>query len=377
MERFGIPVTFFPTSPSSYPRANLDAWFLRRCIFHKPSARRIVHARNSQSTQVALHAMGRQRSVPVIYDCRGAEPAECLQRLGPTQGSPSTSSEKLASESIDFARLPSGLKKVYQHACTAEKEAALGADAWTCVSQEMRHYLRQRYPESGAISAIQPCVTDVAPFREAIVKREETRRQYGLQDKLVFSYLGSLVWYQLPEAGLHWFRRVTERLPQAHLLTLTPEVDKFRSLARQCGVREEQLTLLSVKPHEVASLVCAADVGLLLRDNSVVNQVASPVKFAEYLASGVPVLISSQVGDYSTLVEQHAVGMVVDALDAGESRLPQVLKWLEQLPHDRQAIQQRCVAIAESQLDWTQTLPVRMELIQQLLVAVGEHGGPH
>jgi glycosyltransferase involved in cell wall biosynthesis len=52
------------------------------------------------------------------------------------------------------------------------------------------------------------------------------------------------------------------------------------------------------------------DLGLLLRDAHPVNRVASPVKFAEYLACGVPVLISPGVGDCPRIVERERVGFV-------------------------------------------------------------------
>jgi len=55
-----------------------------------------------------------------------------------------------------------------------------------------------------------------------------------------------------------------------------------------------------------------ADYGFLLRERSLANAVAAPTKFAEYLAAGLKVLISPGVGDYSDLVEKHALGHVID-----------------------------------------------------------------
>jgi hypothetical protein len=42
-----------------------------------------------------------------------------------------------------------------------------------------------------------------------------------------------------------------------------------------------------------------------------VNEVASPVKFGEYLASGLPVVMSAGIGDYSELVRRKKVGVIL------------------------------------------------------------------
>jgi glycosyltransferase involved in cell wall biosynthesis len=42
------------------------------------------------------------------------------------------------------------------------------------------------------------------------------------------------------------------------------------------------------------------------------NNVASPVKFAEYISCGLIPIISPGVGDYSSLVMNEKIGIVVD-----------------------------------------------------------------
>ncbi len=55
------------------------------------------------------------------------------------------------------------------------------------------------------------------------------------------------------------------------------------------------------------------DYGLLLREKSITNKVASPVKFAEYLYAGLRVLISPEIGDYSEMVSYYNLGHVVNS----------------------------------------------------------------
>ena len=71
---------------------------------------------------------------------------------------------------------------------------------------------------------------------------------------------------------------------------------------------EDRINTKWLKPEEVGSLMIVADYGILIREESVTNQVASPVKFAEYLACGLQVLISEGIGDFTDFVKQQNCG---------------------------------------------------------------------
>lgn len=66
-----------------------------------------------------------------------------------------------------------------------------------------------------------------------------------------------------------------------------------------------------VQVEQVNSFLELADYGILVRDKLLTNQVASPVKFAEYLQAGLKVLISENIGDYSDLVERESLGAII------------------------------------------------------------------
>jgi glycosyltransferase involved in cell wall biosynthesis len=82
---------------------------------------------------------------------------------------------------------------------------------------------------------------------------------------------------------------------------------------------EGTYSVISSLVEEVGKYLEASDLGLLLRENHVVNRVASPTKFAEYLLCGLPVVISPWVGDFSELVEAHRLGLVINPMDKEEA----------------------------------------------------------
>ena len=49
---------------------------------------------------------------------------------------------------------------------------------------------------------------------------------------------------------------------------------------------------------------------MIIREESITNQVSSPVKFAEYLYAGLKIIISSNIGDYSKFVLDNDCGFL-------------------------------------------------------------------
>jgi hypothetical protein len=132
----------------------------------------------------------------------------------------------------------------------------------------------------------------------------------------------------MPSHGLRLFKRVLASEPNAHYLILTRETEAMKKLCLEEQLPEENRTILALDHREVPRYLAAADAGLLLRDRCPVNRVASPVKFGEYLAAGLPVVISREIGDYSALVSRESLGVVLDELDPTDSQVKDVVELL-------------------------------------------------
>lgn len=89
-----------------------------------------------------------------------------------------------------------------------------------------------------------------------------------------------------------------------------PDVPRFRGAFGGCLVGSEEekggvwgrLTIDSVGPEQLLKHYEKAAYGLLLREDHIVNRVASPTKLTEYLATGVvPIVDSRAIGDFEEL----------------------------------------------------------------------------
>jgi glycosyltransferase involved in cell wall biosynthesis len=146
-------------------------------------------------------------------------------------------------------------------------------------------------------------------------------------------------------------------MPSAFLLVLTGDIETFTELCRDAGIPSADFLITSCPHKEVAGTACAADVALLLRSDNVVNRVASPTKFAEYLSMGVPVVITDVLADFAGIVRDRDIGAVVPAPNAPEV-VAAAIRDLLLAPVDAQAVtRKRCVIASREVLSFESILP--------------------
>lgn len=143
--------------------------------------------------------------------------------------------------------------------------------------------------------------------------RLNARKSYNLEGKIVFTYVGSLnkPW-QIPNKVFELVFKLKNRIPNLFFLVITPDKMIAETYAENYHLHSDDIAILEVPQDDLNYFLNASDFGLLLRENLLVNRVAAPTKFAEYLLSGVPVIISEAVGDYSSIVKKHDLGLVID-----------------------------------------------------------------
>lgn len=348
-------VSALPVLPSRFNWPLLESlvfrWWLRSKT-RRPNAITIVQSRNTAATQIALRARRSGSPIRVIFDCRGVVDHEFLYDHG-----------------YHFGDAPPALRALALALSEQQRQCARDADAVFCVSDAMVKYLVADADIASDKCTVIPCCVETETSNRGASSREAIRLRYGLEDKLVVCYCGSLVGYQRIEHSLALFRQIAVLEPQAHFFAVTTSAEKMRQSALLAGLRGDQLTVVSVPPDQVPAMLAAADVGLLLRERSPVNEVASPVKFAEYLASGTPVIVSAGVGDFSALVREHQVGLTLDDYADAEITHSQLEPFLKQLPEQTEAMRDRCTQLAAEQLTFAPHLAEVSRVYQRLAQA--------
>lgn len=181
------------------------------------------------------------------------------------------------------------------------------ADYIICQSEEMKRHIVKKYDADKNKIFVYKCGVNPDMFKLEPDKKKQVRQQLGIpESSLVFVYAGGLMKWQKIEESLMVFSKAHEILPNSKFLILTREVDKIREFIMQLNLTHlsKDIVALSSPFDKVSDYLNAADVAFLLRDDVVMNRVASPTKLAEYMACGLPV-ISSKVA--SCWVEQQMI----------------------------------------------------------------------
>ncbi|MDQ7041234.1 MAG: glycosyltransferase [Rhodothermus sp.] len=194
------------------------------------------------------------------------------------------------------------------------------ADLVLTVSDGIANHLVQDY------NITPPLILYNAPAIPASVSPAlSLRRRLQLSDRAVlFLYQGQL----RPDRGCLLPLEVLSDVPAAVLVYLGdgPLAPAIRERAAALEVADRVYLLPPVLPDELLAVTASADIGLVLLEDTCLNhRLALPNKLFEYLAAGVPVLVSD-LPELRRVVETYGVGYVVDthnreALTAAMRRL--------------------------------------------------------
>jgi len=168
-----------------------------------------------------------------------------------------------------------------------ERAVWQGADAVLPVSHSLAGMLRATGVPDERITVI-PNGVDLSLFPET--RDFRVKRELGLQDRIVFGFVGYVrPWHGLDRVLSVFARRADPRL---HLLIVGegPASEGLRRMAAELGL-SDRLTFTGTKPHsEIPRLLQAVDVAL----QPDATAYASPLKLFEYMAAGCAVIAPDQ-----------------------------------------------------------------------------------
>lgn len=134
--------------------------------------------------------------------------------------------------------------------------------------------------------------------------RRAVRRELGIPgDAPLLVYAGSVgAQYRLDQAA-DLIRHVRDRRADSHFLVLSGSPEEAASILVQAGCVEGSYTVLRSAPMDVPRFLAAADVGIAYRAPSFSMQAVAPVKLAEYLLCGLPVIGTAGIGDTRVAID--------------------------------------------------------------------------
>lgn len=231
-----------------------------------------------------------------------------------------------------------------------EKRLLRAADEVVVLTERVKDYLGSA-PDlpaglRGRITVI-PCCVDEHKFRLPEGTAIGAPRQSRAGETLWLVYSGSVgTWYLLEEM-LDFFAAGVSCVPGLRLLLLNQqEQDHIRDVMARKGIDAGRVEIVAAAPDEVPGHLCRAGIGLSFIKPTFAKSASSPTKFAEYLATGLPVIVNRGVGDLDAIVLSNRVGVVVEELSpAGYARAWAQIRELMEDP----SLPARCRRVAEEQ----------------------------
>ena len=273
-------IPMVPTMRRWKKNTTILAWV---CRLLRPAG---IICRGPFATWMALRMRDRGLATKVCFDGRGAYAAEWEEyRI------------------IDDDALIAQMRPL-------ENEAVNASDFRLAVSNALVEHWRERFGYAGDRHVVVPCTLgdDLLPPLGSEEERKESNDGVDPNESGIVQvvYSGSAAGWQ----SFDLLARLADELllkPKVSLLFLCPDHPDIRALIERYPGRVRRLWL---KPEAVRYQLDHCGAGILVREDTITNRVASPTKFAEYLSAGLPVIISEHLGDFTQLVHDHGAGHV-------------------------------------------------------------------
>lgn len=269
------------------------------CIFLKP---RVIIARSMFATNLALEARKKHLIKKVCYDGREAFKAECHEY-------------NVLNDINLLAKID-----------VIEKKAIIKSDYRIAVSCHLIEYWEKEYGYNNlqAKHIVIPCTlpSDYVFHKFSNEEIHAVRKELGFDEEdILLVYSGSIAGWQSFKLLTEFVTAQFQNNSKIKILLLTKEDKYIQQLKKQYP---DKVKIKWVEHKEVNRYLYACDYGLLVREQSITNKVASPTKFAEYLACGLPIIISENLGDYSTFVKQNNCGVIFLSVNSNVEDLHQI-----------------------------------------------------
>ena len=202
-----------------------------------------------------------------------------------------------------------------------ERYALKNAELCLFVSHAMRQHYRKRYGYRKENFLVVPCFN-----------LELDKASFFVEGKYAaprFVYAGSMAAWQCVDQTAAAYALIEQRHPNASLTWLTNEADRAQELVEKYGIKNYEIKY--VDRSELNAELAKYKYGFLLRQDTAVNNVATPTKMNSYMAAGVVPVYSEVVGDFKAVFGESRYAVRVEGFDVD-------IEAIERTPIDPQAV---------------------------------------
>jgi glycosyltransferase involved in cell wall biosynthesis len=153
------------------------------------------------------------------------------------------------------------------------------------------------------------CIPCSVAFDEYKITQSNERFQ---KEKITGIYVGKFGDIYYSDEFFDLLELLFKSYPEYHQIILSPMVEYAQKELANRQIPKHRYQIRFVSQAEVKDYLKEADIAFCPVRQSPIRKFCSPVKTAEYLAAGLPIIISKDISDDSDFIQQHQIGQVID-----------------------------------------------------------------
>jgi 2-polyprenyl-3-methyl-5-hydroxy-6-metoxy-1,4-benzoquinol methylase len=190
------------------------------------------------------------------------------------------------------------------------------------------------------------------------------RESMGLTGKFVAVYAGAHGWANGLELVIEAAELIQNEYQEADIAFLLVGDGREKDGLKRRAARLKLENVIFLDRHakrDIPRILSSCDVGLMILRPAEIFTTASPNKFFEYLACGLPVLVNFP-GELQETIQAHQVGLFIEP--ASPKALAEAVVCLRRTPEQRAKMGQEARRLAEQNFSWRE----RAKQLETLLV---------
>lgn len=238
-------------------------------------------------------------------------------------------------------------KVIYKYFKIKEKQFLQQSDHIISLTHNAKkEILSWKFKSPLAPISVIPCCVDIEMFDPSTIIEEQRIEAYNSLripvGTTVISYLGSVgTWYMLNEM-LAFVKKYQESNPGTYFMILTHEPESIiTEAAASANLDVSFLRIKKIQRREVPAYLSISKFSLFFIKPVFSKKASSPVKQAEIMAMGIPVVCNDGIGDTTEIVEKSSAGYVIREFT--EIAYDKVINELQAASFDRSEIRKGAV----------------------------------
>jgi len=214
---------------------------------------------------------------------------------------------------------------------TLEKLSCKYSDFIVVVSKPFKEFLIEKYKIKTENVIV---VTTFSTIAENDLSKNEPvidirKTIFNDSSVILFVYSGSIEKWQMIDIVVHFFALISKNIANARFVFLSKSKLKFIDYLFE-KLPSDKYFVESTESDILPLYLSQCDYSVIFRDDNIINKVSAPIKIKDYLLSGLPLIITDNIGDSSEFIKENNLGYVVENTSTKE-----MLKIIENIKENK------------------------------------------